>query len=169
MNSINFGLMALLLVQVALSGASWFIYSRMRSTADAERAARPEWGIKVEAALGTARDAKQAVDTIELAHYKSLRSMFEDQVLQIGQLKGDIVTLKKEIEQLTTKVQTLQRMDRGFKKKAEEAAPAMPGPEGPFEGESPLDEAVRNGVAYRLPVPGGAQQYSRPPGFGNYR
>lgn len=145
MNFTVIAIIAFFGVEIALVGASALLYSRMRAKADAERAASVPWGIKVEAAVGTAQSAKDTVERLKLEHYDNLRNLFESQVLQIAQLKGEIVTLRKEVEQLTTKVQTLQRGERREAKRAADQAVAE-------DGASPLPGPEVNGV----PFPGGA-------------
>lgn len=151
MNFEILAVIALVMVEMAIAGGCALLYSRMRSKADSEKASMIPWGIEVKAAVGTANDAKRAVELLELEHYKSLRSMFEDQALQIANLKADNVKLLQRVESLELKVATLQRMDRAARKKeadailAEEAAPALPGSElngVPFpEGASPEPRA----------------------------
>lgn len=134
-----YALISLILVQLGFIGASAFLYTRMRSKADADKAAMIPWGIKIEGAIGTADSAKRQVEMIELEHYKNLRALFESQALQIGELKGEIAVLRKELAQADIKIQTLQRMDRKARKEiAEEAASALPGPE----------EVPMNGMPY---------------------
>lgn len=148
-------LVCLVLIQLAIAGGCGLLYARMRSKADAEKASMVPWGIEVKAAVGTAQSAKDMVDKIELEHFKNLRSMFESQVLQIAQLKADIAGLQQQVDSLTTKVLSLQRMDRHAVKReadralAEEVEPASPGPE-------------MNGV----PFPGGSLTAPRRNSFG---
>lgn len=169
MNSTILGIIALFGVQIILAGLSALIYSRMRSKADSTVAAMVPWGIEVKAAVGTANAAKSAVDMIELQHYKNLRSLFEDQALQIAQLKADKGELLKKIESLETKVLTLQRLDR--KDRAREA-PIAREPWSSPAGEKMEDDAARlDAILHAEGIPlnatnGAKPQPNRRPGFG---
>lgn len=134
-------LICLVLIQLAIAGGCGLLYARMRSKADAEQASMLPWGIKVEAAVGTAQAASAKVDMIEMEHYKNLRSLFESQVLQIAQLKATAENLQQQVDSLTTKVLSLQRMDRHAKKKEADSFPAE-------DGASPLPGAEMNGVPF---------------------
>lgn len=149
-------LISLLCAQVVILGMGAAIYLRQRSQADAERIAKVDWGIKLEAAIGKADSAKQAVDMIEVSHYNKLRVKFEEQILEIAALKGELAEVKKELERVRVKAETAARMDRHARKKeAEEAASAQPGP------EAALDAARRNGTAIPLFPPGDASPRPR--------
>lgn len=156
------GMVSLIFAQVVILVLGAAIYLRQRSQADAERIAKVDWGIKLEAAIGKADSAKQAVELIEVTHYNRLRAKFEEQVLEIASLKGELAELKKELDRVRVKAETAARMDRAARKReTEEAAPAMPG----HGGDHGLDGLIRNGQAVPL-FPGGASPASSRSGFG---
>lgn len=141
----QFGLISLLLVQIGFIGASVLLYARMRSKADAENTSRIPWGIQVQGAIGTAEAAKRQVELIEVEHYKTLKSFFENQSLQISQLKSELLEAHKRIDALEIKVQTLQRMDRHDRKKMMEESL------GTNLESDPMADAVAKGFAFELP------------------
>lgn len=168
MNPAFLAIIGLLTVQLCIAGGCAFLYARFRSKADAERTLLAPWGIKVEAAIGTANDAKRAVETIELEHYKSLRSLFESQALQIANLKAENTALLQRIESLEVKVQTLQRMDR---KERNKEAKLAADPWKPVAEERGEDGKIPDDLLHREGIPlnnhNGAQpQATGRPGFG---
>jgi len=115
-------IVALLAAQLAITGVSLYAYNRIRSKEDTAGLRMDNWTARLELAVATADTAKAEVKTIEVTHYKVLRSMFEEQILIIGELKGKVKALEVELALCNKKLASEARIGR--RDRAKEAAEA---------------------------------------------
>lgn len=109
-------------VQMALVGAAFYVYSRMRTQQDIQGQAQQNWSAKLELAVKTADTALSRADTIEIQHYRSLRVLFDEQAALIGALNGKVKALEAELALCNRKLASEERMSRRAVAKAAKAS-----------------------------------------------
>lgn len=149
----NYGLIALILLQLAFVGGSIALFVLQKSQADMQKHESLSWGIEVKAAVSTADSAKRAVEMIEVTHFNKLRALYEAQGLDLVECRKEIASLRSEVMQLRTKNASAARSEqREAKRNSEGTAPGNSSEEG-VEAVPGLSEAIKNGSAYALPQP----------------
>lgn len=171
----QYGLLALILVQVCMVGACGYVYYRSRSMQDLEKHDRMSWSARIEAAYGLADGAKKAVEMIEVSHYKSLAIRYEESQREIESMRAKIARLEESVESLSNKLASRDRQDRALARadaaaaaeieaatrngNGRQAVPAMP-------DAMDVDSLVRQGMAIPLMPRQPAPEARRPSNFG---
>lgn len=107
-----FGIAALILVQIAVAGACLYAYTRLRHAQDTAGQEKISWGVKVEAAVTQADTARRLVESIEVEHYKRLRSLVESLNAELTDARARIVSLERELKVCQTKLASEERIAR---------------------------------------------------------
>lgn len=160
-----YGIISLLIVQLALVGATAILFLRLRSQADVEKHDHVGWGIKISAAVGTAEAAKRQVELVETEHFKALRTKFEAQELEIAELRKECISLRNEVVTLRTALASKARSERLERQREEAPPPAKNGRADVSDDARILNEVIHNGTAYIVPptaAPVAPQKPSRP-------
>jgi len=156
---VQYGIIALVLVQLGIAAACALLYLRGRNANDMDKRDRETYSARVEVAYGMADSAKKAVETIEVTHYKALAAKYEVACQDIVRLEAQVKSLKESVESLSNKLASRERADRALAAKERRATPdgesALPAE----SGDPDVDALIRaNG--YPLSFPG--QQQSAP-------
>lgn len=137
---------ALLFVQGAFVAACLYAYTRIRSQQDTQGQQRETWSAQLNLAVTTADTAKRMAETIEVEHFRRLRSLYEVQAGELAEAKARITSLEKELKVCQMKLASEERINRRDdmrqrKKEAAEAPASAGEPTG--SGDPGVDALLR--------------------------
>lgn len=153
----NYGIVALLSVQILFLGLTAAAYLRMRQHGDMNGREVLNWAVKIEAANTKADSAMTKADKLVTEQYDALAAKYSVLHTEYLELRRKYDDLEKRYEQLRLTIASNARQSRRERanERAEEAAPAMPGQE-PQRAAGGFEEAIRRGEAIPLFTPNGA-------------
>lgn len=103
---------ALLFVQAGFVAACLYAYTRIRSQQDSQGLQRETWTAQLNLAVTNADSAKRMAETIEVDHFRRLRSLFEVQSGELSEAKARITSLEKELKVCQMKLASEERINR---------------------------------------------------------
>ena len=163
-----FAVMALLGLQLAIAAVSLYAYNRIRSQQDSQGQQREAWSAQLSLAVTNADSAKRLAETIEVEHFKRLRSLYEVQAGELAEAKARIVSLEQALKVCQMKLASEERIrnrDEQRKRKASEPEDEPGGEADP--GQLDLDDLLKQrGVPLAPQQPAAPAAPGRPPGFG---
>lgn len=126
----NYGLIALIILQVCMVGGCFFVYSRFLS--DKESLKQDIAGLKTDMALISASVAasKVIVEGLEITHYKALQTRQLALETEINTYGSKIVSLVESQSSLSAKLASRERVEKrnATKASAQDAEEAEDGP-----------------------------------------
>lgn len=154
----NYGIIALLSVQILFLGLTAAAYLRMRQHGDMNGREVLNWAVKIEAANTKADSAMVKAEKLVTEQYDALAAKYATLHTDYLELRRKYDDLEKRYESLRLTITSNARQDRRerARERAEEAAPALPGQVPHHAAGSPLEEAIRSGAAIPLFAPNGA-------------
>lgn len=138
----NYGLIALIFLQLALSGGTFFVLARMlamKSELQREMARASE---NAGRAVHLAEDAERHVEALELSHYRALQARQLAVETEIGRWQSKVDGLIESQAHLSVKLTSREKTDRKVEKAA---APAT-------ESQVTIDDLIAQGLAQPLGV-----------------
>jgi hypothetical protein len=164
------GLVAFFGLQGAFVAASLYAYNRIRSQQDTQGQQREAWSAQLSLAVTNADSAKRMAETIEVEHFRRLRSLFEVQAGELSEAKARIVSLEKELKVCQMKLASEERISRreeARKRKAEETEEVPEDAEVPTAPGGDVDSLLRKlGTRLGPQQPAAPAAPTKPPGFG---
>jgi len=122
MNSVDFGQIALLCVQLIVLVVGSIIYSLQNGMYRIERRERGVFGDRVAEAFRAASSALRGVETIEVEHYKALATKYASLLTEVEGLKVMLRSCEESISSLSNKLASRQRADTAADRRAAENA-----------------------------------------------
>lgn len=107
-----FAVFSLLFVQGAFVAACLYAYTRIRSQQDTQGQQREAWTAQLSLAVTNADSAKRMVETMEVEHFRRLRSLYEVQAGELAEAKARITSLEKELKVCQMKLASEERINR---------------------------------------------------------
>lgn len=107
-----FAVVALLGLQLAIAAASLYAYNRIRGKEDIAGQQREAWSAKLELAVSNADSARRQVETIEVSHYKALSALFQQQSLELSEVRSKLKQMEMELATCRAKLASEERMTR---------------------------------------------------------
>jgi hypothetical protein len=134
-----FAVVALLGLQLAIAAASLYAYNRIRGKEDIAGQQREAWSAKLELAVSNADSARRQVETIEVSHYKALSALFQQQSLELSEMRSKLKQMEMELATCRAKLASEERMTRRAVAKSKAAA-------APDGEEDPADPTLPTGL-----------------------
>lgn len=162
--SVDFGQIALIIIQIIMLIITFFVHSRQLSAVDIEKRDRGDFGAKVAEALRVAQAALRGVELIEVEHYKALAAKHAKLLQDVEDLKCQILSLEESVKSLANKLASRQRADNAEFRRMSSFQPdeeINPPVSRPPKGEVDLEWLKAQGVA--VPLSTAPQQPQNPP------
>lgn len=159
--SMDFGQIALIIVQIIMLTITFFVHGRQLSALDIEKRDRGTFGAKVTEALRAANDALMGIEKIDKELYRDLARKHALLLQDVEDLKVKNGALEESVKSLANKLASRDRADALAAKRPPQ--PIMPTTQEPAPvmdpGQDPLEFLKAQGLA--LPIaanPSGHQQ-----------
>jgi len=160
--SVDFGQIALIIVQLIMLFITFYVQSRQMSALDIEKRDRGIFGTNVSEALRVANLALRGVELMETSKYNALADKHTILLQECTDMRVQILGLEESIKSLSAKLSSRQRADTIESRRAsqvpeEEINPPVARPP---KGQVDLEWLKEQGLAVPL---GNAAQQPQPP------
>lgn len=156
----NYGLIALIIVQVALAGVCAIAAVRLWNVQSAYERVQVAMESRVTLAEATAAAAKQMVESMEVTHYKALQARQLATETDVGSYRVQLDSLVESMASLSAKLASREKLER----KAAKAEPAEPVAATEPEIPVTLEQLIAQGHA----MPMGAAEVPTPSRNGSF-